>query len=276
MFEQTLTTRIHRVQPREAVFASISVFFHAAGIALLLTASWLTLSPVPLPKLHTDLVQPVFFGAGGPTAPKLGGGAAAVAKPAAREDARAAAPKPEELAQPQPAVPSEAEAPASDATARPETDSSSAPAGPGVPDGSIDGALDGKRGGVCVGDDCNPEGVIGEGPGNKDALPGATELYNPWTAQLTEPVLIQSSRVLPVYPEIARHAGVKGSVILQAVIGPEGKVGSIVVLRESPERVGFGEAAIRAVSQWRYRPGLLAGNPVSVQMTITVEFTLSR
>ena len=277
MFEQTLTTRIHRVQPREAVFASISVFFHAAGIALLLAASWLTLSPVPLPKLNTDLVQPVFFPHAGKPAPKLGGGldSAVAARPARQEEARHAQTL-ETLSQPSPAAPSEAEAPSIDSASSPENAPAGAPPGPGVPDGSVDGSPDGGRGGVCVGDHCDPDGAIGEGPGIKDAPSGSSEIYNPWTSQLTEPVLIQSSKMLPVYPEIARHAGVTGRVILQAVIGPEGSVGSIVVLRESPERVGFGEAAIRAVSQWRYRPGLLAGNPVSVQMTITVEFTLSR
>jgi protein TonB len=102
------------------------------------------------------------------------------------------------------------------------------------------------------------------------------EIHVPGLHQVTEPSIIASSKVLPKYPEVARHAGVEGRVLLQAVIGADGKVGSVLVLKESPSRVGFGEAAAEAVSRWRYHPGTLHGEPVAVQMTITVEFTLAR
>ena len=273
MFEQTLTTRIHRIEAREAFIASISVFFHAAGIALLLASSWLTLSPVPLPKLHPELIQPVIFPRAGAPAPKLGGG---VTAPAVKPAASVTSPQSQETqALQQPAALTASDPAPSTEPVQP-AEAALAPAGPGVPDGDPDGSPTGKRGGLCVGDDCDPEGPIGEGPGVKGGPAADTaEIYNPWTNQLTGPALIQSSRALPVYPEIARHAGIAGQVILQAVIDAQGSVGSIVVLRETPARVGFGDAAVRAVSQWRYHPGLLAGKPVAVQMTITVEFTLS-
>jgi len=41
----------------------------------------------------------------------------------------------------------------------------------------------------------------------------------------------------------------------------------------SPE-VGFEEAAIEAIEQWRYEPALLNGRPVDVYLTVVVEFTL--
>jgi TonB family protein len=67
-----------------------------------------------------------------------------------------------------------------------------------------------------------------------------------------------------------------GRVILHAVISPEGSVGSVRILSENPPQVGFGPAAVEAVSHWRYRPATQMGRPVAVQFTITVEFTLSR
>jgi protein TonB len=75
----------------------------------------------------------------------------------------------------------------------------------------------------------------------------------------------------PEYPLIARSARVQGVVILEAVIDEHGEVGRIKVLRSVPL---LDQAAITAVQQWRYTPTLLNGAPVSVLMTITVNFTL--
>ncbi len=63
-----------------------------------------------------------------------------------------------------------------------------------------------------------------------------------------------------------------GIVILQAVIGPTGKVTNIEVLRSASL---LDDAAIRAVRQWLYSPTLLNGTPVPVIITITVHFTLA-
>jgi protein TonB len=64
---------------------------------------------------------------------------------------------------------------------------------------------------------------------------------------------------------------VQGVVILECVIGPDGRVTDVHVLRGQPllER-----AAIDAVRQWLYRPTRLNGQPVAVVMTVTVTFTM--
>ena len=77
--------------------------------------------------------------------------------------------------------------------------------------------------------------------------------------------------VPPVYPPAAREAGVQGLVVLEATIDPAGEVGDIEVLRSVPE---LEEAAITAVEQWRYEPTLVDGAPVSVLMTVTINFLL--
>jgi protein TonB len=78
--------------------------------------------------------------------------------------------------------------------------------------------------------------------------------------------------VRPVYPPIALSVKVQGSVILEAVINERGSVERIRVLRSIPL---LDPAAIAAVQAWRYTPTTLNGVPVSVLMTITINFTLN-
>jgi protein TonB len=77
--------------------------------------------------------------------------------------------------------------------------------------------------------------------------------------------------VAPAYPPIARAARVEGIVILEAVIGEDGAVRDVRVLRSIPL---LDAAATEAVRQWRFTPTLLNGQPVPVVMTVTVAFRL--
>jgi periplasmic protein TonB len=77
--------------------------------------------------------------------------------------------------------------------------------------------------------------------------------------------------VNPVYPSIAQSARVQGVVIVEATIGPDGKVSDARVLRSIPL---LDQAALDAVRQWVFTPTLLNGVPVPVIMTVTVNFTL--
>ncbi len=78
--------------------------------------------------------------------------------------------------------------------------------------------------------------------------------------------------VAPIYPSIAQAAHVSGVVILEAVIGEDGSVRNVTVLRSA--RL-LDDAAIEAVRQWRFTPTLLNGQAVAVVMTVTVGFTLN-
>jgi len=78
--------------------------------------------------------------------------------------------------------------------------------------------------------------------------------------------------VAPIYPPIALAARREGVVILEAVIGEEGSVRDVKVLRSVPL---LDQAAIDAVRQWRFSPTLLSGEPVPVVMTVTVAFRLN-
>ena len=82
---------------------------------------------------------------------------------------------------------------------------------------------------------------------------------------------LQLVRVNPIYPEEARAAGIEGVVILEILIAEDGTVTVTDVLRSVPE---LDEAAIDAVSQWVYEPTLLNGEPVELEVNVTVNFTL--
>jgi protein TonB len=91
---------------------------------------------------------------------------------------------------------------------------------------------------------------------------------------VSNPVLIESTKVTPEYPELARQARLTGSVILQAVITRDGTVQDVKVLRVDKPNLGFEAAAVAAVQQWRYKPATQNGRPVDVYFTINVSFTL--
>jgi len=88
---------------------------------------------------------------------------------------------------------------------------------------------------------------------------------------VSEGLLLHSVR--PVYPPIARNSGVQGTVVLQAVIGKDGRIERLRAL-SGPDSLR--QAAIDAVQQWRYKPYLLNNEPVEVDTQITVNFQLRR
>ncbi len=79
--------------------------------------------------------------------------------------------------------------------------------------------------------------------------------------------------VRPVYPAAAKAGGIQGSVILEAVIGTDGKLLSLRVMNSQIDP-DLARSAVEAVNQWEYQPVLLNGKPVEVITTITVNFQL--
>ncbi|MGA2273233.1 MAG: M56 family metallopeptidase [Bryobacteraceae bacterium] len=79
------------------------------------------------------------------------------------------------------------------------------------------------------------------------------------------------SRVTPVYPPLAKQAHIQGTVELQVLIGKDGHVQDLKVISGHPL---LAQAALDAVKDWLYQPTLLNGEPVEVQTTVNVNFTL--
>jgi protein TonB len=81
------------------------------------------------------------------------------------------------------------------------------------------------------------------------------------------------SQVKPVYPADAKEARIQGVVILEALIGRDGSVNEVKAISGHPM---LQQAAIDAVSQWKYKPTLLNGQPVEVVTTVTVNFAFQQ
>lgn len=79
-------------------------------------------------------------------------------------------------------------------------------------------------------------------------------------------------RVQPEYPEDARRTRISGTVRMHAIIGKDGGIKQLEVVSGHPM---LKDAAFDAVRQWRYRPTLLNGEPVEVDTTIDVIFSLN-
>ncbi|HYW46145.1 MAG TPA: energy transducer TonB [Bryobacteraceae bacterium] len=77
----------------------------------------------------------------------------------------------------------------------------------------------------------------------------------------------------PVYPPLAKQARISGVVHLSAIIAKDGTIQKLEVIGGHPLLV---PSALEAVKQWVYQPTLLNGEPVEVQTTIDVNFTLSQ
>jgi len=140
---------------------------------------------------------------------------------------------------------------------------------PPPPVNTVQGVLGGVPGGIPGG---TPNGVIGS---IISAVPQSVPLLAPpkvvrVSSGVSQGMLIR--KVTPNYPPLARQARIQGSVTLDAVISTDGIIENLRVTGGHPMLV---PAAIEAVKQWRYKPYLLNGNPVEVQTTITVNFTLN-
>jgi TonB family protein len=80
--------------------------------------------------------------------------------------------------------------------------------------------------------------------------------------------------VAPVYPSRARRDGVSGTVFLEIVVLPDGRVGDIRVTA-SPH-ADLIQAAVDCVRKWRFNPAQKDGVPVAVAATAEVAFNLTR
>jgi len=126
----------------------------------------------------------------------------------------------------------------------------------GVAGSDFGGSANGVMGGIFNSDNA---------PKVKAAVPKKVNI----SAGVAVGMLLQKTQ--PVYPPIAKAARVSGTVVLQATIS---KTGSIENLRVVSGPAMLQQSALDAVKSWRYRPYLLNNEPVEVETTVNVIFTL--
>jgi protein TonB len=127
----------------------------------------------------------------------------------------------------------------------------------GVPGGVPGGAMGGVLGGIIS----NAPAVV-----PKAATPQRVRV----SQGVSQGLLVH--QVKPAYPPLARQARIQGTVVLQAVISKDGSIANLHLISGHPM---LAPAAIDAVKQWKYKPYFLNGEPVEVETTINVNFTLA-
>jgi len=137
------------------------------------------------------------------------------------------------------------------------------------PSAGVAGVVGGVPGGV-------PGGAIGGVLGSViNSTPSAVpKVATPQRVRVSQGVSqgLLIHQVKPAYPPLARQARIQGTVVLQAVIGKDGAIQGLKVVSGHPM---LAPAALEAVKQWKYKPYYLNGEPVEVDTTINVNFTLA-
>jgi protein TonB len=111
--------------------------------------------------------------------------------------------------------------------------------------------------------------LAGTGPGPVLHPPMPSRVIR--TSSMLEGNLIH--RIQPQYPAIAKQLHIQGAVVLNAIIGRDGRIEQTQVIRG---QALLNKAALDAVRQWQYRPYYLNGEPIEVETQITVNFVLER
>jgi len=112
-------------------------------------------------------------------------------------------------------------------------------------------------------------GLIGSGPAGPPPPKAATPSRIRVGGNVEAASLV--NKVTPLYPPIAKTAHVSGTVVLHAIISKDGSIQELQYVSGPPLLM---KSAMDAVKEWRYKPTMLNGEPVEVDTTIDVVFTL--
>ena len=109
---------------------------------------------------------------------------------------------------------------------------------------------------------------VGEGPraavlADPDPPEGAFVSFDEPPVPVTRPD--------PAYPEWARENRIEGRVVLHALIGVDGRVRRVTVIRGVP---GLTESAQEALYRWTFRPARMNRQPVAVWIEVPFQFRL--
>ena len=258
MFEHSLIDMESRPRPRRWLSLPIAVALHLVALTTFALASYWNVGVVPEPEVivvfQPEAPIPVAL---------LGGG------PRPRPVEPEPQPEPEPIRPHEPVQPTLEDVPEDVPTPAPAPNTTTvdsgytdlgAPPGDGIPEGHPDGNPD-----VRV-----PGGGNVNGPGTAVEAPEEGPIHI--TVGITRPEILH--KVAPRYTEMARRAGVQGTVIIEAIIDERGRVTNQRILRSLP--MGLDQAAMEAVQQWRFTPAMRGDKPVRVYFTLTVNFTIQR
>lgn len=250
-----------------------SVFAHAVVLALLITSGiWAARSTPEMPRVNSVLVTDIIYPLPPASIDTHGGGGggdhdplqASKGVPPRFSDQQIAPPAIVVRAE-QPKLQSEPTVIGPPKLSFPQTASLGDPLSafntPSNGNGSGGGIGSGSRGGVGPG---NGPGV---GPGSGGGIGDGPYVVG---SGVTAPRAIYDPE--PDYSEEARKQKYQGTVVLQLVVGADGRPSRIRVVRSLG--LGLDEKAVEAVNQWRFEPGNMSGHPVAVVVNVQINFRL--
>jgi protein TonB len=255
MFEHSLidldTDLERKQQPRRRWLSlPFAVGLHLVALAAFALGSYWNVGPVPVPSLNVAFID-VALPPLPPLPPPSGGG----------HPRSAAAPR---------------QQPRKPATAPPVEQPTTVPDAPPTPGPATPTTTDLPPGPRTSDPGPSAPGPSTPGPGpSRDPGPGIDDgpsLPIHLTAEMSRPEPLQPIR--PLYTEVARRAGLQGTVIVEAVIDEKGRATEIRVLRGLP--MGLDRAAVEAIQRCPFKPAMMAGRPVKVYFNLTVNFTIQR
>ena len=123
--------------------------------------------------------------------------------------------------------------------------------------------------GSGTGTGAGPGTGSGLGPGSGGGFGGG--VYNIGNGVVSP---IPTFQPKPKYTADAMRAKVQGTVVMSAVVLPDGSVTDVRITRSLDQSFGLDQEAIRTAKTWRFRPGTLKGEPVAVRIQIELDFNL--
>jgi TonB family protein len=109
-------------------------------------------------------------------------------------------------------------------------------------------------------------------PGYLSAQAGPTSANAPYELEDLDEVPKATDRPPPVFPRALSRAGLVGKVTVTMIIGTDGRVEDAMVVNSN--NPWFERPALDAVMKWKFSPGRKDGQPVRVQATQPIDFTL--
>jgi TonB family protein len=99
----------------------------------------------------------------------------------------------------------------------------------------------------------------------------SAKVYKPGDG-ISLPIVLTESK--PGYTREAMQQGIQGSVFMAVVVLSSGDVGDVRVTQSLDAEYGLDQEAVKAAKTWKFKPGMKDGEPVDVEVTIQMTFTL--
>jgi len=104
-----------------------------------------------------------------------------------------------------------------------------------------------------------------------DTLPDQNATYDVGRVDVQPRPRLESA---PKYPVELRKAGIGGEALIEFVVGIDGDVLTAKIVRASNAR--FGDAALKAVSTWKFYPASIHGVPVKCDLEVPITFSTNQ